>query len=53
MIFFFYLVDGIRFSMIGVHESNLFVGAGVIVSLMLMSGFVVWYFFKTGYRIRE
>jgi len=50
---FFYFVDGIRFSMIGVHESNLFVGAGVIVSLMLMSGFVVWYFFKTGYRIRE
>ena len=50
---FFYFVDGIRFAMLGFHESNLAVGALIIVFLTLSSGFLVWYFFKTGYRIRE
>ena len=50
---FFYFVDGIRFAMIGISESNLLIGATLITLLMFGSGFVVWYFFKTGYRIRE
>jgi len=49
---FFYFVDGFRFSMIGIHESNLFVGVGIILFLTLALGTLVWYFFKIGYRIK-
>tara|TARA_Y100000310_G_scaffold344555_1_gene457949 strand:+ start:5649 stop:6485 length:837 start_codon:yes stop_codon:yes gene_type:complete len=50
---FFYFVDGIRFSMIGVSESNLLVGVILIIGLILSIGGLVWYLFKTGWRIRE
>lgn len=50
---FFYFVDGIRFAMIGISESNLLLGWVIIIFLIFISGFIVWYFFKTGYKIRE
>lgn len=50
---FFYFVDGMRYSMIGYYESNLFIGATVILGLNIALGFVVWRLFKTGWRIRE
>ncbi len=49
---FFYFVDGIRFSMIGVSESNLLIGALVIVSLLLALGTLVFFLFKSGWRVR-
>jgi len=49
---FFYFVDGFRFAMIGIHESNLFIGAMVIVFLTLGCGFLVWHLFRIGYRIK-
>ncbi|MBI4059768.1 ABC transporter permease [Candidatus Giovannonibacteria bacterium] len=49
---FFYFVDGLRFSMIGVSESNRPVGVILIVLLILVLGFWVWYLFKRGYKIR-
>lgn len=50
---FFYFVDGIRFAMVGIHDSNLFVGSGLVLSLILLLGVIVWYIFYTGWRIRE
>ncbi len=49
---FFYFVDGIRYSMIGVSEANMFVGIGVIVGLLLALGGLVFYLFKIGWRVR-
>lgn len=49
---FFYFVDGLRFSMIGVSESNRMTGVVLIWSLIFGLGFLVWYLFKRGYKIR-
>lgn len=49
---FFYFVDGIRFAMIGIREANAGVGAGIIIVLVVVFGFMVWYLFKIGYRIK-
>lgn len=50
---FFYFVDGLRFAMIGVRESNAFAGALIIIFLIVSLASLVWYFFKIGYRIKE
>lgn len=50
---FFYFVDGFRYSMIGVSESNILVGIMIILSLILIFGSTVWYLFKIGWRIRN
>lgn len=49
---FFYFVDGLRYSMIGVSESNIMVGYIIIISLILSLGFLVWHLFKIGWKIR-
>lgn len=49
---FFYFVDGIRSSMIGISEANMFVGEIVIVGLILGLGTLVFYLFKIGWRVR-
>jgi len=49
----FYFIDGIRYSMIGVGEANLWVGAGVIVGMIVIMSAIVWYLFKIGWRLRE
>jgi len=49
---FFYFVDGIRSSMIGVSEANVYVGAVVISGLILGLGTLVFYLFKIGWRVR-
>ncbi|MDP2692994.1 MAG: ABC transporter permease [bacterium] len=50
---FFYFVDGFRYSMIGVSESNIGIGVIIIVGLVLVLGGTVWYLFKIGWRIRN
>lgn len=50
---FFYFVDGFRYSMIGVSESNIWIGIIMIVGLILVLGGTVWYLFKIGWRIRN
>ena len=50
---FFYFIDGIRYSMIGVSESNLTIGLVIIFTLILSLGTVVWYLFKIGWRLRS
>lgn len=49
---FFYFVDGLRYSMIGVSESNRLVGLILIFGLILGLGSWVWYLFKNGYKIK-
>jgi len=50
---FFYFVDGLRFSMIGVQESNIWIGVTMILVLIFGLGALVWYLFKIGWRIRS
>lgn len=50
---FFYFVDGLRYAMIGVSESNLIYGILLIVVLIISLGTLVWYLFKIGWKIRE
>ncbi|MBI2053000.1 MAG: ABC transporter permease [Candidatus Ryanbacteria bacterium] len=50
---FFYFVDGLRYAMVGIHESNIVLGIGLVLTLVIGLGFLVWYLFKIGYRIRE
>lgn len=49
---FFYFIDGIRYSMIGVHESNHAVGAAVILFMAVALWLVVVSLFKRGWRLR-
>lgn len=50
---FFYFIDGIRFSMIGIQESNQIVGLFVVFGLIIFLGVLVWYLFERGWRLRE
>lgn len=50
---FFYFIDGIRYSMIGVRESNEIIGFVLIIGLIIGLGGLVWYLFKIGWRLRE
>ncbi|MDP2650031.1 MAG: ABC transporter permease, partial [bacterium] len=47
---FFYFVDGMRYSMVGIHDSNLLFGGVLIVALAATLGAVVWYLFRIGWR---
>lgn len=49
---FFYFVDGLRFSMTGVQESNMGLGIGIILGLVVVFGGLVWWLFKIGWRVR-
>jgi len=49
---FFYFIDGIRYSMIGVKESNHTIGFILIISLALFLGVVTTFLFRRGWRIR-
>lgn len=50
---FFYFVDGIRGSMIGINEANTEAGLVMILVLVVAIGWVVERLFRTGWRIRE
>lgn len=49
---FFYFVDGLRYSMVGVSESNRIFGIFLIIGLVVSLGTWVWILFKRGYKIR-
>ena len=49
---FFYFIDGIRYSMIGIQESNHIIGFTLIFSLVFVLGGLTVYLFKIGWRIR-
>jgi ABC-2 type transport system permease protein len=49
---FFYFVDGIRYSMIGISEANTMVGLLIIFGLIFGIGYLVIHLFHIGWRIR-
>lgn len=49
---FFYFVDGLRYSMVGISESNQMIGLTLIFGLIIVLGTLVWHLFKIGYKIR-
>lgn len=50
---FFYFVDGFRYAMIGIRESNATVGNTMIIGFILVLGYLIWHLFKIGWRIKE
>ncbi len=50
---FFYFIDGIRYSMIGIRESNAAVGYLLLLGLILVLGGLVHHLFKKGWRLRS
>jgi ABC-2 type transport system permease protein len=49
----FYMVDAIRYSMLGIAESNIAIGFFVMLLLALSFFFFSIYLFKKGYKIRK
>ena len=49
---FFYFVDGVRSSMIGVSEAHTYVGIAVIVGLLVLLTTLTFSLFRTGWHIR-
>jgi len=49
---FFYFVDGIRGSMIGVTEANPFIGLIIVIGLVFGLGLLTVHLFKIGWKIR-
>src|SRR3989344_5442547 len=47
---FFYFTDGIRYSMIGIRESNATIGFVLIILLIMVLGGVVYHLFNIGWR---
>jgi ABC-2 type transport system permease protein len=50
---FFYFIDGMRYSMIGISESNLIVGGVIIGSFVVVLGGLVWHLFRISWRLRD
>ncbi|MBI5230159.1 MAG: ABC transporter permease [Candidatus Magasanikbacteria bacterium] len=50
---FFYFVDGLRYSMVGLHEAPLAIGVSLMAVLTVVFGVLVWYLFKIGWKIKS
>lgn len=48
----FYLIDGVRYGLIGQSDSNPNLGLVVVGGVTLALLTLVWYWFKTGYRLK-
>ncbi len=48
-----YLISGFRWSFYGVADVNIAISTGMTVAFMLICLAVVWWVFKTGYRLRR
>lgn len=49
---FFYFIDGIRYSMAGIHEAPIALGLTVICSLIIILTIIVWKIFSSGWKLR-
>ncbi len=48
-----YLVSGFRWSFFGVSDVNVVISLGVILLFLAICSSIVWWMFKTGYRLKE
>ncbi|MCL4107729.1 UNVERIFIED_CONTAM: hypothetical protein GTU68_022190 [Idotea baltica] len=49
----FYLIDGLRFGVLGVSDSSPWLGLGVASTATLVTLFLCWRAFATGYRLKS
>ena len=49
---FFYIIDGVRYGMIGVSDSNPWIGLGVVGAASLVVVGICWRWMKIGYRLK-
>lgn len=49
---FFYLIDGFRYGFLGVANSDLMIGVIASGALSFLTSCVVWWLFKTGYKLK-
>ena len=50
---FFYFIDGLRYAMIGVSESNRTIGLVLILGLIAVLSGIIWHLLRIGWRIRS
>ncbi len=50
---FFYIIDGVRFGMIGVSDSSPWVGLGVVMVAVIVTLWICWRWLNTGYRLKS
>ncbi len=50
---FFYMIDGLRYGMVGVSEAPLFIGYAVMIVGNLLLGVLCWALFRAGYRLQS
>ncbi|MCK0150449.1 ABC transporter permease [Marivita sp. S6314] len=48
----FYLIDGVRWGMLGVSDSSPWLGAAVVVGATVAVNVLAWSFFRSGYRLK-
>ena len=48
----YYLIDGLRYSVIGVSDSNPWTGMVICVAAVIAIAAVAWQMFRTGYRLK-
>jgi ABC-2 type transport system permease protein len=48
-----YLVSGFRWSFFGVSDVNVVISLGVILLFLAICSSIVWWMFKTGYRLKQ
>ena len=49
----FYLIDGLRSSVLGVSDSSPWLGFGVVLAATLAVGTLAWWMFRSGYRLKS
>jgi ABC-2 type transport system permease protein len=49
---FFYLIDGVRYGVLGISDSSPWLGLGVCLATTTLILGVCWWWFRTGYRIK-
>ena len=49
----FYLIDGLRYGVIGVSDSNPVLGLAVCLGAVVVVCSIGWMMFRTGYRLKS
>ena len=49
----FYIIDGVRFGVLGISDSSPWLGLAVSVVATGATGWLAWHWFRTGYRLKS
>jgi ABC-2 type transport system permease protein len=50
---FFYVIDGFRYGFLGVSDGSIIFGIVYLIILALITGFIAFYLYKKGYKIKS